>query len=154
MTDTLKLVPRTRDDVTSFLDALPAEVRKEISADWLAKFQASAFQDPWVHGFKLMLADGTLVGMGSFKGAPVDGVVEIAYSVNPEHQGKGFATAAARAMVEFAFRHGEVNKVLAHTLPGGTASQRVLAKAGFRKTGEVVDPDDGLVWRFEIDQGR
>ena len=150
MAEALKLVPRTRDDVTAFLDALPAEVRKEISADWWTKFQASAFQDPWVHGFKLMLNDDTLVGMGSFKGPPVDGVVEIAYAVNPEYQGRGFATAAARAMVEFAFRSGDVKKVLAHTLPGGIASQRVLAKSGFRKTGEVMDPDDGLVWRYEI----
>jgi RimJ/RimL family protein N-acetyltransferase len=55
-------------------------------------------------------------------------------------------------MVELAFRQAEVNKVIAHTLPGGLASQRVLAKAGFRKTGEVVDPDDGLVWRFERDR--
>jgi hypothetical protein len=26
----------------------------------------------------------------------------------------------------------------------------VLLKSGFEKTGEVVDPEDGLVWRFEL----
>jgi hypothetical protein len=25
----------------------------------------------------------------------------------------------------------------------------VLAKSGFQQLGEVVDPDDGLVWRWE-----
>jgi RimJ/RimL family protein N-acetyltransferase len=38
-------------------------------------------------------------------------------------------------------------------LPGSRASQRVLVKAGFRHVGEAIDPDDGLVWRFEIERG-
>jgi RimJ/RimL family protein N-acetyltransferase len=146
----LKLVPRTRDEVRANLDAMDAATRAMISADWWVKFERSAFEDPWVHGFHLLLADGTTVGLGSLKGPPVDGAVEIAYAVLPEYQGRGHATSAARAMVEYAFGFAEVRKVLAHTLPDGAASQRVLLKTGFRHVGEVVDPDDGLVWRFEI----
>lgn len=146
---TLKLVPRTREEVRANLEAMDAQSRAQISVDWWAKFEASATEDPWVHGFHLMSPDGVNVGLGSFKGPPVNGAVEIAYAVLPEHQGRGYATAAARAMVEFAFRSPEVRKVLAHTLPEGTASQRVLLKCGFAHTGETVDPDDGLVWRFE-----
>jgi RimJ/RimL family protein N-acetyltransferase len=149
----LKLVPRTRDEVRANLDAMDAEIRAMISADWWAQFERSAFEDPWVHGFHLLLPGGDNVGLGSFKGPPVDGAVEIAYAVLPGHQGKGYATAAARAMVEFAFAFPEVRKVLAHTLPTGAASQRVLLKAGFRHLGEVIDPEDGLVWRFEIARG-
>ncbi len=37
----------------------------------------------------------------------------------------------------------------AHTLPAPNASTRVLAKCGFERTGEVEDPEDGLVWRWE-----
>jgi RimJ/RimL family protein N-acetyltransferase len=150
MNATLKLAPRTRDEVAAALNEMPPEVRAQVSADWWAKFERSAFEDPWIHGFNLLLPDGSNVGIGSFKGPPGDGVVEIAYAVVPEQQGKGHATAAARALVEFAFRSPEVRKVLAHTLPDGVASQRVLLKAGFTHTGEVVDPEDGLVWRFEI----
>jgi len=146
----LQLVPRTRDEVRLSLDAMDVATRALISADWLEKFHASAFRDPWVHGFNLMHEDSVSVGLGSFKGPPVDGIVEIAYAIVPEHQGKGYATAAARAMVEFAFGCAEVQMVCAHTLPGGIASQRVLTKSGFRYVGERVDPDDGLVWRFEI----
>lgn len=146
----LKLVPRTRDEVRASIDAMDAASRKEISVDWWAMFEMSAMQDPWVHGFSLLLPDGTPVGIGSFKGPPVDGVVEIAYAVLPEHQDKGYATEAARAMVGYAFQCAEVSRVIAHTLPQGAASQRVLQKAAFRRTGEVVDPEDGLVWRFEI----
>jgi [ribosomal protein S5]-alanine N-acetyltransferase len=150
----LKLVPRTRDEVRASLDAMDEATRAQISADWLAKFDQSAFEDPWVHGFNLLLTDGTNVGLGSFKGPPVDGVVEIAYAIVPEQQRKGYAKAAARAMVEYALRSPEVSKVMAHTLPDGIASQRVLLSCGFQHTGDVVDPDDGLVWRFEISRER
>jgi ribosomal-protein-alanine N-acetyltransferase len=150
MTELIELRPRNRDEVTAALNAMPAEWRTQVSADWLAKLEQSAFEDPWVHGFNVVLPEGTPVGMGGFKGPPVQGVVEISYAIDPAHQGKGFATAAARAMVDFAFRAAEVRRVIAHTLPDSPASQRVLLKSGFAHTGQVVDPDDGLVWRFEI----
>ena len=89
------------------------------------------------------------MGLGSFKGPPHDGAVEIAYVIEPGQQGKGYATYAARALAAFAFASGQVRVVCAHTLPQGLASQRVLEKAGFAKTAEVVVPEDGLVWRFE-----
>jgi RimJ/RimL family protein N-acetyltransferase len=146
----MKLVPRTRDEVRATLLAMDAQTRAMISADWWEKFEASAFQDPWVHGFSLVLADGTNVGVGSFKGPPVDGMVEIAYAVMPEHQRRGYATEASRLMVAFAFRSPEVRVVRAHTLPDGVASQGVLAKSGFSFVGEVVEPEDGLVRRYEI----
>jgi RimJ/RimL family protein N-acetyltransferase len=146
----LKLIPRTRAEVRSTLAALEPAIRARISPDWWAKFDASADDDPWVHGFHLLLDDGTNVGIGSFKGPPVDGAVEIAYAILPQHQGLGHATAAARAMVEYAFRSKDVRRVRAHTRPDGAASQRVLLKAGFARVGQVVDPVDGVVWRFEI----
>jgi ribosomal-protein-alanine N-acetyltransferase len=39
--------------------------------------------------------------------------------------------------------------VRAHTLPNPNASTRVLTKCGFHRVGEVIDPEDGLVWRWE-----
>ncbi len=146
----MQLVPRTRDEVRATLDVLPPEVRVQISPQWLELLEKSAPQDPWVHGFNVVNDDGLTVGLGSFKGPPVDGMVEIAYAIEPEQQGKGHATAAARALAAFAFASGQVRVVCAHTLPGGIASQRVLLKSGFEKIGEVVDPEDGLVWRFEL----
>ena len=93
---------------------------------------------------------GANVGRGGFKGPPTaDGIVEIAYGVSPEHQGKGYATEAAEALVEFAFSNEQVRGVWAHTLPEANASTRVLTKCGFQCVGEVIDPEDGLVWRWE-----
>jgi RimJ/RimL family protein N-acetyltransferase len=132
------------------LDVLSPEVRAQISPHWLALLEKSAPRDPWVHGFHLVNDTGLVVGMASFKGPPVDGMAEIAYAIEPEQQGKGYATDAARLLATFAFESAEVRVVRAHTLPDGIASQRVLLKAGFSNIGEVFDPEDGRVWRFEL----
>jgi len=76
-------------------------------------------------------------------------MVEIGYGVATEHQGKGYATEAAEALVNFAFSHGQVRVVRAHTRPEPNPSARVLTKAGFQRIGEAIDPEDGLVWRWE-----
>jgi ribosomal-protein-alanine N-acetyltransferase len=154
-TQRLRLVLQTPQDVHRMIDAMSAEDRAQVSRDWLARLDASTESDPWVHGFRVVHGDsGTVVGTCGFKGPPVDGVVEIAYGIAPDHEGRGFATEAAQALVDYAFGYGEVRVVRAHTLPDGDASKRVLAKCGFRYVGEVIDPEDGLVWRFETSPRR
>lgn len=76
------------------------------------------------------------IGTGGFKGPPsADGTVEVGYSVLEAHQRLGFATEAVGALVEWAFSHAGVRRVVAHTLPDGFASQAVLRKCGFRFLG-------------------
>ena len=150
-TRSLKLVPLTLEEVRAWVDAMDPSEKAALSADWLARLHASTLADPWTHGFSLVHRDSdVVVGKSGFKGPPAaDGVVEIAYGVVPDYQGKGYATEAAQALVAFAFRSGRVRVVRAHTLPESNASTRVLTKCGFRHIGEVIDPEDGLVWRWE-----
>ena len=150
-TKTLKLVPVTLEEVRAMVEAMDPSEKAQLSADWLARLHASTSADPWTHGFLLVHRDSDIVvGKSGFKGPPApDGVVEIAYSVVPDFQGKGYATEAAQALVAYAFSSGRVRVVRAHTLPESNASTRVLAKCGFRHIGEVIDPEDGLVWRWE-----
>jgi RimJ/RimL family protein N-acetyltransferase len=70
--------------------------------------------------------------------------------VDFDYQGRGYATEAARALVAHAFGIDGVRVVRAHTLAQINASTRVLTKCSFEHVGEVVDPEDGLVWRWEI----
>jgi RimJ/RimL family protein N-acetyltransferase len=90
----------------------------------------------------------TLIGLCGYKGPPLRGAVEIGYSIAPTHQSLGFATEAVEAVCAHALRHYGIGRVLAHTLPAASASTRVLEKNGFRRTGEIVDPDDGRIWRW------
>lgn len=96
--------------------------------------------------------DGALVGFGGWKGPPRDGKVELGYAVAPERQGRGIATAAVRDLVARARAAGVV-VVLAHTRPETSASTTVLRRCGFRRAGEVVDPDEGVTWRWELRAG-
>jgi len=153
-TKSLNLIPLKREDVLAMVEALSPADKGQLSADWLALLHASTSEDPWTHGFSLVhRGTGIALGTCGFKGPPaVDGVVEIAYGVDPDHQGKGYATEAAEALVIFAFGSDRVRVVRAHTLPEANASKRVLTKCGFRYIGEVIDPEDGLVWRWEKHQ--
>lgn len=151
-TKNLTLVLQTCDEVRAMIDALPPEDRKQVSADWLAQLDASSSADPWVHGFSVVHRESNVsIGNAGFKGPPgADHAVEIAYGIHPDHQGRGYATEAAQALVAYAFGCEGVVLVRAHTLPEANASTRVLSKSGFKHVGEVVDPEDGLVWRWEI----
>lgn len=92
-----------------------------------------------------------VVGMGGFKGPPTsDGVIEIAYGTFPGLEGKGYATATAAALIATARRHPRVKTIIAHTLPEKNASGRVLTKNGMSFVGDVIDPEDGRVWRWEL----
>lgn len=103
---------------------------------------------PWgVHLF--FDEDGALVGNGGWKGAPADGVAELGYAVAPERQQRGIATAVVRELVARA-RAAGVRLVVAHTFPEPSASTTVLDRCGFVHVGELVDPDDGIVWRWEL----
>lgn len=124
----------------------------EVSQSWLDALRSATVTDPWRHGFFIVDRERALVvGTAGFKG-PVDsdGVVEIAYGVAPDFQGRGYATEAATALVHFALANPDVKIVRAHTLPEPNASTRVLTKNGFRHLGEVIDPEDGRVWRWEL----
>ena len=132
-------------------DMSPSE-RAQVSPEWLARVRASPSADLWLHGFTIKSrATETVVGSCGYKGPPdAEQSVEIAYGIQLPYQGRGYATEAARALSAFAFRSGQVKIVRAHTLPVNNASTRVLTKCGFERVGEVVDPEDGLVWRWEL----
>ena len=82
-----------------------------------------------------------------------DGTVEIAYFTYPEFEGQGCATGMAKKLVELAIGSAAIRRVIAHTLPEKNASTRVLEKVGMSLLGEVMDPEDGRVWRWQMQPG-
>ena len=150
-TQRLVLVLESMEGLRERLASLSEAERAELSPDWLELVNNATTASPWIVGFNMICAENqSMVGQCGFKGPPTDGVVEIAYAVEPSEQGKGYATEAARALTQFAFTCEDVRLVCAHTLPTANASTRVLDKCGFQHVGTVNDPEDGLVWRWEI----
>ena len=126
-------------------------VSGDVSPAWIAHLREAPGPDPWTLGFAVVHRDeDRVIGSAAFKGAPdEDGVVEIAYGIAPAYEGRGYATEAAKALVAFARERVDVTSIRAHTKPENGASARVLSRNGFQQVGEVDDPEDGLVWRWE-----
>ena len=123
----------------------------EVSPQWLEQLRAARGPDTWTFGFAVVLPSvSQVIGSAGFKGAlDADGMVEVAYGIVPAWEGKGCATTALGKLIAFASGDGRVRLLRAHTLPENNASTRVLTKNGFTKLGEVMDPEDGRVWRWE-----
>jgi RimJ/RimL family protein N-acetyltransferase len=107
----------------------------------------------WGGFFVFDRASRQVVGTCAFKSPPdTNGSVEIAYYTFPLFEGRGYAGAMARELTGRAQAATEVRTILAHTLAEPNASTRVLERAGFHNVGEIVDPEDGRVWRWAIEK--
>lgn len=60
---------------------------------------------------------------------------ELAYWIGEEYWGNGYATEAAKALIEFAFSAKNYNKVFARSFDSNPASMRVIEKTGMKKEG-------------------
>lgn len=119
---------------------------REILAQTIDLLARDPRPEPW--SSYVVELDGQPVGLGAFKSAPTaSGEVEIAYMTFPAFEGRGYATATAASLAEIALGAGV--RPIAHTLPEESASTRALRRNGFVHAGEVIDPEDGLVWRWE-----
>ena len=149
-TPRLRLVLESTQAVLARIDAMSAADRAQVSPDWLVRMRCTA-PSPWTHGFAIVEREaGVLVGSCGFKGPPdSDGAVEVAYGLDSNHRGRGYAKEATAALVAFALGAG-VRVVRANTLPDNDASGGVLKACGFTRVGEVVDPEDGRVFRWEL----
>ena len=57
---------------------------------------------------------------------------ELAYGINRDRWGRGYATEAARACVAYGFDELELERIVADVDPANEASVRVLEKCGFK----------------------
>jgi RimJ/RimL family protein N-acetyltransferase len=122
----------------------------QASPEFFAQLRHASRPDPWKFGFAIVHStENTVIGMCGFAGARgTEAGVEIAYSIAPCYEGKGYATEAAQALIDFAQANG-LTELCAHTLPETNASTRVLEKCGFRKIGEVMDSENQAVWKWK-----
>jgi RimJ/RimL family protein N-acetyltransferase len=77
------------------------------------------------------------------------GVAEIGYSILARARGQGFATEAARAVVDAAFSVADVTQVDACCVPENTPSRRLLASIGF--TQARLQPNGAVVRGKPVD---
>lgn len=64
---------------------------------------------------------------------------EVGFIVHPDHQGRGYATEAMRAVLDLAFDDMKLHRVIGQVESRNAASERVLEKLGFRKEAHFVE---------------
>lgn len=89
----------------------------------------------------LMQPAPTLIGAVSPKGPPDrEGTVEIAYGIVDSQQGKGYATEATLALIDWLKTDRRVRKIVAETFPNLPGSIAVMEKCGLAFLGEGSEP--------------
>lgn len=69
---------------------------------------------------------------------------EIGFHLRPEYWGQGYATEAAKAIINYAFSALKAKKLFAGHNPNNTVSQKVLNKLGFYYVGDEFYEPTGL----------
>lgn len=140
---------------------IPHPYDREHAEEWIASHRDQYERREAVTYAVTRTDDGALVGA---VGLIMDGEndsAELGYWIGRDHWGNGFATEAARAVVEWAFRSLELHRIHASHFPRNPASGRVLEKLGMRhegrlrehvkKWGEYLDLERFGILRSELD---
>ena len=150
-TPRLLLRPLTPDDVPDLRRWL---ARDEIYTYWGRKASKNErepelmFIDarPWVKrkpdpdfkwGVVLKGAPSAVIGDLSIFDIENARMGSVGYRFDPDHWGRGYATEALRAAVDFIFTHTELDRLQATADVRNTASNRVLEKCGFVHEGTI-----------------
>lgn len=118
---------------------------------FVRRFVAQQGQDPRLK-FQLALtlpASGQLIGNAGIRIKTAGGhEADIGYELDPQHWGQGYASEAARALLQFGFGPLRLDRISAHCLAENVASARVLEKLGMRLEGRLRDSEHfkGRYW--------
>lgn len=141
-TDSLVLVPQTRDAALALLDGrecglpLAEGYPHADTMDGLRMYVEHGGPDDggW---FVTLAEDGRVIGdCGTVGWVDDDGRVEIGYGLAAPVRGRGLGTEVARALADWVADHAEVRVVTAAVEVGNEPSRRLLERLGFVRTGE------------------
>ena len=86
---------------------------------------------------------GTFIGDCGLTMQPIDGEMlpEIGYHIHKDHWRKGYASEAARAVRDWAFRNTEFDRLYSYMTATNLPSYSTAASAGLKKIKEYADRD-------------
>jgi [ribosomal protein S5]-alanine N-acetyltransferase len=120
------------------------------------QMRASPPWEEWlVRAVVLDAPDEPMVGYAGFHGPPgINGpgavdAVELGYTIFEPHRGRGYATEAAQALMDWAREEHGIHRFIASVAPGNAPSLAIVRKLGFVQRGEQWDEEDGLELVFE-----
>jgi len=131
------------------------EFGKEALEYVINKLEENTSESGWWTYLPIHKSENKLIGSGGYKGKPTQGgEIEIGYEIAPKYRNQGFATEFTIALIENAFKDDYVKLISAHTLGEFNPSTKVLLKCGFEKVDELNDPDEGIIWKWELQKNK
>lgn len=102
---------------------------------------------------------GQMIGHAGYHGPP--GVnanddpeaVEFGYRIFEPYRGRGYATEAARRLIELAEARAGIRRFVLSVAPDNDPSLAIVRKLGFVQTGQREDKEDGPELVFELRRG-
>jgi RimJ/RimL family protein N-acetyltransferase len=115
-----------------------AETR-ELLAQKIGGHEVTA-EGQWLSAAIALRASGEVVGDLSLQWlSERDRTGELGFMFHPLHQGRGYATEAARALLDVAFAELGLHRVIGRCEARNIASARVLEKLGLRREAHLVE---------------
>ncbi|HDR7793944.1 TPA: GNAT family N-acetyltransferase [Bacillus luti] len=102
---------------------------------------------PWGAWYVIRKEDDVVLGDIGFKGKPnAEKTVEIGYGFVEKYWNKGYATESVDELIKWAFQTGEIEAIIAETLPHNDSSIRVLEKLQMKR---VHTTETMINWKIE-----
>ena len=127
---------RSREDVVRWLYFEPPVEAQ--TRDWLDGVLARPPETGTPLAVELR-ESGELVGHVTLTVDAANRQGEIGFIFHPDHQGHGYATEAARALIDYAFEHYDLHRICGRLEPRNVASARVLEKLGMRREALLIE---------------
>jgi RimJ/RimL family protein N-acetyltransferase len=113
-------------------------------AGWVRADASVVGYGPWI---VIARGEGVVVGSAGFIGKPTDGSIELGFGIHPDFRNQGYASEAARALIEWGLDQRVVERVVAKCDPDNLPSVRVLEKIGMSRVG---DAGNQLLWGVSL----
>lgn len=117
----------TREESDAFIERIVLHAHKHGFALWALETREASPAGP----------PGSFIGFAGLNETPFQAhftpAIEIGWRLAKAAQGRGYATEAARAALDFGFRVAGLEEIVSFTTPNNLASRRVMEKLGMRR---------------------
>jgi len=155
---TKRLILRTptesNEDVIKAIMQIDSETR-EAAIEHIRWINNGAYENRLVFNLFIWIAQtNECIGRVYLHAKPeLGGEIEIGYGIFEAHRNNGYATEAAKAIIQFAFEKTEQDVLVAIVKPENIPSQHVIKKLGFTKHSvRRVEDENGVDCDFDYFQ--
>ena len=120
------------------------------TAEWITV--ANRNREKWGFGTHAVVVrdSGAVIGWAGLihSDNAQDTAAEIIYALAPSCWGQGYATELARGIIDWAWQHSALQRIVATIMPDNAGSIAMMSKLGFISQGVVVEDDGTRVAHF------